>query len=231
MQNNSDKFESTQKNPFFSQKKKKNDNFFMLKDSIDMNFSPFLNKGESYRRLNDYDSKILEEDAYKNVSDELFKLEYKISKLEDELKVIDSQIQAARDICDYDLITTLTNKKQLMEDEYKKLSMAYNDKSLSAKITESLSSVFRGNLKTGASTLSRKLSSLVDSLLLVLPKPFAASVKLKKSLNKLENINRSVDELIGLSPNNDGFNKYEQLSKYIVKANNIQSEMKKFIND
>ena len=110
MQNNSDKFESTQKNPFFSQKKK-NDNFFMLKDSIDMNFSPFLNKGESYRRLNDYDSKILEEDAYKNVSDELFKLEYKISKLEDELKVIDSQIQAARDICDYDLITTLTNKK------------------------------------------------------------------------------------------------------------------------
>ena len=109
--------------------------------------------------------------------------------------------------------------------------MAYNDKSLSAKITENLSSVFRGNLKTGVGTLSQKLSNLVDSLLLVLPKPFAASVKLKKSLNKLENINKSVDELIGLSPNNDGFNKYEQLSKYIVKANNIQSEMKKFIND
>lgn len=40
---------------------------------------------EPVRRLNDYDYNILREDAYKDVSDELFKLEYKISRLEEEL--------------------------------------------------------------------------------------------------------------------------------------------------
>ena len=56
-------------------------NFFVQQESFQANDMPT----EPVRRLNDYDYNILREDAYKDVSDELFKLEYKISRLEKNL--------------------------------------------------------------------------------------------------------------------------------------------------
>ena len=51
--------------------------------------------------LNDYDGNILQESSYKEVQDDVFKLEYKISKIETELKEINIQIQSANEIYDY----------------------------------------------------------------------------------------------------------------------------------
>ena len=70
----------------------KENNFFVQQESFQTNDMPI----EPVRRLNDYDYNILREDAYKDVSDELFKLEYKISRLEEELTGVDGQIQSAR---------------------------------------------------------------------------------------------------------------------------------------
>ena len=58
-----------------------------------------------------------------------------------------------------------------------------------------------------------------------LPKQLSTVIELKKSLSKLKNINRSVDELMSLNaPYGEKSDKYEQLSKYIIKANSIQSK-------
>ena len=63
-----------------------------------------------------------------------------------------------------------------------------------------------------------------------LPAPFSKIFELKKSLTKLENINKSVDELMRLNiPYGENINKYEQLSRYIIKANSIQSEISNYI--
>lgn len=228
MNKDTDKFEISKKNPFLT--KKNNKNFFIIQDSTNESSNSISISSESYRRLNDYDSNILQADAYKNVSDDVFKLEYKISVLEEELKSIDVQIQVARDISDYDTIEALIDKKNNIQTTYNSLIAIYNEKSLSARITESISSIFGLGIKPSINTFRQKFSDITDKFLLKLPKPFAMSVELKKSLNKLENINKSVDNLIAYnSEQSNGFNKYEQLTRYIVKANSIQNNIKKFI--
>ena len=63
-----------------------------------------------------------------------------------------------------------------------------------------------------------------------MPKKFASAVELKKSLSRLESINKNVDELISMNiPYGENIDKYEQLSKYIIRANSIQNNISKMI--
>ena len=184
-------------------------NFFVQQESFQANDMPT----EPVRRLNDYDYNILREDAYKDVSDELFKLEYKISRLEEELTGVDGQIQSARDISDYDGLVEI-----------------YNDKSLSAKISGSLFNIISPNIKSHFSKLSKNLNSLKNNFLSSMSGKFASVQELKQSLNKLENINKSVDELMTLqTPYGEAGEKYDQLSKYITRANTIQAKISRLL--
>ena len=60
--------------------------------------NPIPSSSETARRLNDYDFNLLKEDAYKDVSDDIFKLEYKISRMEEDLKSTDAQLVSAQEI-------------------------------------------------------------------------------------------------------------------------------------
>ena len=173
-------------------------NFFVQQESFQTNDMPT----EPVRRLNDYDYNILREDAYKDVSDELFKLEYKISRLEEELTGVD-----------LDWLVEI-----------------YNDKSLSAKISGSLFNIISPNIKSHFSKLSKNLNSLKNNFLSSMSGKFASVQELKQSLNKLENINKSVDELMTLqTPYGEAGEKYDQLSKYITRANTIQAKISRLL--
>ena len=158
--NNSDRFDGIQKD--FVQKN--NDNFFLMEEKP--SFQLFERKQiESSRRLNDYDFNLLQEDAYKDISDDLFKLEYKISKLETEILNLESQIQTAFDIHDDLLIDELINRKAVLEEEYESLIVMYNDKSLSAKISGSLSNIFGERIKSVMQNLKESMSYFSESIL------------------------------------------------------------------
>ena len=59
-----------------------------------------------------------------------------------------------------------------------------------------------------------------------MPKHFLTLLKLRKTLNTLENLNQSVSELISLNtPYVEQFSKYDKLSKYIIKANSIHANI------
>ena len=225
--NNSDRFETFSKGV----RPVNNENFFLMDTETDF-FSGNPQTFDSARRLNDYDSNLLREDAYKDVADELFKLEYKITRIETEIKSLESQIQAAFDISDEALIDELINRKTILEEEYETLISAYNQKSFSTRITESLFSIFGGKLKSGVHDLKKRFSSLSELILERMPKSFTSALELKRSLAKLENINNSVDELVNMSiPYGEDVDKYNKLSKYIVKANNIQAEISKYMKE
>ena len=177
---------------------------------------------EPVRRLNDYDYNILKEDAYKDISNELFKLEYKISKIEAELQSLDSQIQSARDISDYDTIEVLSNRKRVLQNDLDGLVEIYNDKSLSAKISGGIFNTFKSKFNK----LNKAFNSFKDTIISNLPGKFSTVVELRQSLNKLESINKNVDELMTMrTPYGEAGDKYEQLSKYIARANMIQAQI------
>lgn len=212
-------FVNNNENPFVSAEN--NDtNFFLQPEDISGTTQ------EHSRRLNDYDYNILKDGAYKEVNDEILKLEYKISKIEDEIKSLTSQMQAANDIHDFESAAKYFNRIKQLQDELKNIKDIYKETSLSAKISGGITGMFSKTYRK--SGLQKTLSLVYDSLVSKLPKRFSSVLELKQSLEKLENINKSVDELMTLqTPYGEGVDKYEQLSKFIVKANNIQAQISK----
>ena len=195
-------------------------NFFLQPEQIT------VSKGftEPSRHLNDYDYNILKEDAYKDVKDEVFKLEYKINKVEQDIKDLDSQIKAATDIADYIKANNLVARKKQLLLDLDNLNEIYNDTSLSAKISGGMSDKLNNKIKN----LKGLIKNVTNSIILKLPGKMSSFIKLKNSLEKLENINKSVDELITLQiPYGENIDKYEQLTRYIIKANSIQSDIAK----
>ena len=77
---NSDRFEISSNNPKQQTEFLDSSNFFLSEDIPKINNKSF--NSEPSRRLNDYDFNLLKEDAYKDVSDDVFKLEYKIQLLD-----------------------------------------------------------------------------------------------------------------------------------------------------
>lgn len=225
--NNTDRFEAKQ-NPFEKREASSSGNFFLMDETSAT--QPIRGVAEP-RRLNDYDSNLLKEDAYKDIGDDLFKLEYKISKTEEEMSGLESQIQSARDIHDFNLVETLMNRKKTLEEDFEALVEIYNEKSLSARISDGISNIFfGGKLKKDLNAFQQGVCTVGEHILAKLPKRFSSIFELRKSLAKLENINKSVDELITMNiPYGENINKYEQLSKYIIKANSIQNDISKAI--
>ena len=221
---NGDEFISTSKNIQERMPIEDANNFFM-QNGVSV---PNDTKTEIHKHLNDYDSNILQEDAYRDINDEIFKLEYKISRIEDEIADIDKQIQTAKEIYDYYHENVLTERKAKLKERLRILTDSYNEASLSAKISSGLTS----KIKDKFLDISKKVGSIGETLITKIPGKFASIIEIRNSLNKLENINKSVDELMNSRyPYGEAAEKYTQLSKYIARANSIQSEIYKFMKD
>lgn len=179
-------------------------------------------KQESSKHLNDYDSAILNREAYKDMKDDLLKLEYKISQTEDNINEIETQIKTALETNDYVLVKTLTERRIQLNNSLKELTEIYNGASLSAKISEGITS----KLKNGFNHLKTSIESVTTTIMSKMPGKVSSLLEVKDALEKLENINKSVDELMTLQiPYGESADKYRQLSNYIAKANDISNQI------
>lgn len=208
---------NTANNTGYNQEKK--DNFFLdTNEDIIMYGSK-----EPAKRLNDYDFNILKDNAYKDIDDKALKLEYKINKTEENINLIEKQIQAAKDIRDFNLAEELFEKKRQLSEELAALKNEYKSISLSAKVS---AAPFFTNLNI----MKQKIVDYYELFVSKLPGKMASFSEIRNSLRKLENINKNVDELISMQiPYGEAAEKYEQLTKYITKANFIQSEISKHL--
>ena len=183
-------------------------------------------KQDKSRSLNGYDMNLLEEDAYKDINDETFKIEYKINKLEKDIAELENKILAADEIGDVNTSSRLSVIKKQMEADLHDLNEVYKEISLSAKISDSVTSIFLNKFRKSG----LKINNICNYFVSILPAKISSLITLKQSLEKLENINKNVDELVSMQiPYGEAADKYSQLSKYIAKANNIQSELSKYI--
>lgn len=203
-------------------------NFFLSGDSSHNIFT----NSEASKRINDYDFNLIKESAYKDISDDLLKLEYRISKSEENIKNLDMQLKAAEEIRDFNLIESLSKRAEAEKENYETLLEIYNRQSFSAKISETVSDFVAKPLKSNLKSLNTNMSELFDSLISMLPGKFSSFAVLKAAMKKLESINKSVDKLMSLNiPYGENAEKYRQLSDYIIKANSIQSEISGYLKN
>lgn len=180
------------------------------------------------RRLNDYDSTLLEEGAYKDIDNTTFKMEYKLSRIENLIKDLYVQLKATKEIHDYDTAEVIQAQINQLEAEYQALIEMYDSKSISSKISGSVLNVFGSKFNVKTTRVSSNFSKISNSLISKLPKVILDFLNIKKSLSTLEEINKSVNSLMSMHiPYGENTDKYNQISKYIIKANAIQNDISK----
>lgn len=179
-------------------------------------------------RINDYDSNILEDNAYQLISDEMFKIEHKIGVLENNLLKINNETDALRTLGAYLQVAELEERKQKIERELVELNKKYSELGLSSKISGQIAAAvnFTSNKKTNVffkakNFLSRKILAKIS-------KKIGYNQAIKEALENLCNINSGVDELIKMQiPYGETAKRYEKLTAYLNKANVIHSQISK----
>ncbi len=183
-------------------------------------------------RMNDYDSNILENNAYQDMPDEMLKIEHKIGLLENSLAKINSEISALESFGETVQIGDIKLRKDAIEKELAELNKKYSDLGIGARISGQIASVvkFTSNKKTN--TFSKAKDFLTKKVLAKISKKFNSSQNMKEALEKLSNINSNVDELITMQvPYGETVDRYEKLTAYLNKANVIHSQISKNLKD
>lgn len=219
-------------NNFFLESSTQNsdENFFVTK-SQQKPEQPPIRTNETLSRINDYDSNILENNAYLVLSDEVLKYEHKINLLEITLLKINNEIDALNSLGYSNQIAELEERKRKIENELKELNKKYQELDLGTRLSGQITSAidFTSNKKFSSIQNLKKFVS--KNILSKISKKFDYSQSMKEALEKLSNINLSVDELIKMQvPYGETLERYEKLTAYLNKANVIHSQISKNIN-
>lgn len=192
-------------------------------ESADVLVDDFVDSG---LRLNDYDSNLLSEGAYKNLDNEIFKLEYKIGRLEKKIRALDSQFESYNALGDTEKVQFLLLKKSQCQVELEKLYTLYRSQSLPGDLSERIINLvlfLPRKLVLLSKFFAQKFSYRIFSKM-----KGNSKANFQDALLMLENINKNVDELVSFrAPYGESAERYDQLLKYLTKANQIQSQISK----
>lgn len=207
----------------------KDDNFFASENGSNLN-QKNADTPSSGVRINDFDSNILENNAYQTIADDMFKIEHKIGILEEVLSKLDNEIEALNSLGEVIQISELIERKKKVELELAEMNKKYSELGLSAKISGQIASVASFTSKN-KNSLEKFKKLISKNVLAKISKKFNYSQNMKDALDKLSNINLSVDELINMQvPYGETSKRYEKLTAYLNKANVIHSQISRNIN-
>ncbi|RAI15763.1 MAG: hypothetical protein DKM22_02550 [Candidatus Melainabacteria bacterium] len=175
-------------------------------------------------RINDYDMNLFESYAYKNLDDEVLKLECNISAVERRLANVSREISTLENLNSDIQLTDLKAKKEYLENELITLKEKYRGMTLSTNISSSLTGFFeKFSFKNGFSLIG---SFLFKYIILKCSKRIRYSNTVKKSLNTLNNINTKVTEIVKTqAPYGETELKYQKLTACLNKANLLHSQI------
>lgn len=146
--------------------------------------------------------------------------------------IIDEEIAAALNIEDQSRLAFLKTKKETIEKEIETLNDKYYDIGAMSKFTTIVSAMFRRRFKKEKNIFKKINYFFSKYVLSAFSKRLNFTFNLRESLSKLADINRSVDELISLRIPFGGLTgRYEKLTNYIIKANDIHAKISKNVNE
>lgn len=177
-------------------------------------------------RINDYDSSILENNAYQLLSDDMFKIEHKMNLLENTLAKINSEIIALQSLGAAIQISELIERKEKIERELVELNKIYSELGISTMISGQIASAVNFTSKKRRNLLSKARKFIARNILAKISPRISLNQSMRDALENLCNINLGVDELINMQiPYGETSKRYEKLTAYLNKANTIHSRI------
>ena len=180
----------------------------------------------SHTRLNALDSTLLEAEAYQNIDDENFKVEYKIGRLENAIKSIDKEIANAKAINDLQKVDVLMMRKHSLQAELKVLNEYYGESDVTTKLSGELTSMLTFKPSIISHVFNKCTEFVSEKVLPKISKSFNSGQNIKVALSKLETLNKNVDELVTMQmPYGEADERYDRLTNYLNRANVIHFQI------
>lgn len=211
--------------------------------SKDYNFSavnPFSNNFESssqpakevktqpatnpIKRINGYDSAILNKTNIEEPEGEDLSIDYRIKEKESVVKDLDAKIKVADNYGTQNEALSLKAKRQrvLQELDTLRKQQMYGGRVLGEK------QAFHQSFKEKMPVIYKIQEFISRQILSRVSKKVKSVVTLSDSLEQLSEISRSVDELIDMNvPYGEKVQNYEKLTEYLSQANMIHSKISK----
>ena len=181
-------------------------------------------------RLNDLDSTLLENEAYQEIDDDNFKTEYRINLLEKKIKSIDTDINNAKSINDYQKVDILVMRKHALQNELKNLYSTYENADITTKLSDDITKILSTKPTYLIKIVSEIRNFICNNILSKISKSFNRNQDVKIALSKLTTLNKNVDELITMqTPYGEADEWYDKLSDYLNTANVIHFQISKTV--
>ncbi|MBR6301423.1 hypothetical protein IKR55_01665 [bacterium] len=185
--------------------------------------TPQENPTSGTKRINGYDSTILNKTKFDDAEEENLSIEYRIKEKESAIKDLDSKIKAADTYGTQNEALGLKAKRQRLSQELNSLrrQQMYGIQTSGEKFSHEK---FKRNMP-----VIYKIQRFISHKILArLSKKINSVVTLTDSLEQLSEISRSVDELIEMNtPYGEKTKNYEKLTAYLNQANLIHSKISK----
>lgn len=180
----------------------------------------------NFRRLNDIDENILNNNSFKDLDDKTLKLECIISEKEEALEAINAKVKGAELLGKLLDVMDLKIQAKQLENEIADLKEQYSKRGLAEKLTDAV--VHNKKPKVRLSPIKRLARFVSRRIIAKMSKRVQSIFDMSDSLETLTSINANVDELIAMKvPYGETKANYEKLTNYLYRANRIHSQINK----
>lgn len=180
------------------------------------------------KRLNDYDSSLFEETSIKKIDNPSLKLETEIERVEEAISALAEKLVVAEAVQDTMRAKEIFIQKLMLEKKLEKLHRDYKSQGFDTSFTQGVIS-FLGLPANVENDIKNKIVKFAKNAGLVKPfQPVMNFFRIKETLNKLDKINKSVDELVSMKvPFGEDEQRYQALANHLTRANCLQNKIEK----
>lgn len=179
----------------------------------------------NFRRLNDIDENILNNNSFKDLDDKTLKLECLINEKEEALEAINAKVKGAELLGKLLDVMDLKIQAKQLENELAELKEQYSKRGIAEKLTDVVS---HKKPKVRLSPIRRLARFVSRRIIAKMSKRVQSIFDMSDSLETLTSINANVDELIAMKvPYGETKANYEKLTNYLYRANRIHSQINK----
>ncbi len=192
--------------------------------------NPFNSKNQisftqNPKRLNGYDSTILNNSKFDQAEEQELSIDYRIKEKEQSIKDLDEKIKLADNYGTQNEALGLKAKRQRYMQE---LSSLEKQRAYGGRVLGDKEKTLQSTLKEKMPVMYKVQSFVSRNILAKISKKVNSVVTLSDSLEQLSKISRSVDELMDMNiPYGEKVQNYDKLTQYLSKANAIHSKISK----